>query len=311
MKIRCMALAALALLTLGAAPPIDEKAAAETLAQAWKLLEGQKYRRAAGAFQKAYELSGKTCGACLVGLSRAQHAAGNRKEAVEAARSATAVLTRPDSLAQAWNQLGVALLGDKKQDLAAAEAAFRKAVELGGEGGSLARYNLAELLARAERHAEALEAARSYLQAEPQGFTARSARIVLCQAKKITDPPFLDPESLPEGTLCTPDQVRLPPVAGKEVDRDAVKVTPPRRIHGNPPFYTRQARQDRARGTVILESIIDEEGCVRNLHICRSVHPDLDKVSSEVIAGWVFEPALLDGKEPVKVYYTLSVNFTP
>ncbi len=305
-----LAFAALALLTLGAAPPIDDKAAAESVAQAWKLLEGKQYREAARAFEKADEQMGGKCGACMVGLSRAQHAAGNRKAAVEAARRATAVLTRPDSLAQAWNQLGVVLLGDKRKDLEEAEAAFRKAVELGGEGGSLARYNLAELLLRAERHAEALETARAYMRTEPQGFAAQSARIVLCQAKRITEPPILDPRNLPEGTFCTPDELRLPDVPDQEAgNADASQVSRPQKIHGEPPFYSEQARQDRAQGVVMLESIIDEEGCVRNLRVCRSLHPDLDKISSETLARWVFEPARLDGKE-VKVYYTLTVNFT-
>jgi TonB family protein len=307
-----LAFTALALLTLGAAPaaePTADKAAAETLAQAWKLLEGRQFREAARAFEKADELMGGKCGACQVGLSRAQHAAGNRKAAIAAARRATAVLTRPDSLAQAWNQLGVALISDKKKDLEEAEAAFRKAVELSG-GGGLARYNLAELLLRAERHTEALEAARAYMRTEPQGFAAQSARIVLCQAKRITDPPILDPRNLPEGTFCTPDELRLPDEPDQEAMKaDAARVSRPQKIHGEPPFYSEQARQDRAQGVVLLESIIDEEGCVRNLRVCRSLHPDLDKISSETLARWVFEPARLDGKE-VKVYYTLTVNFT-
>ena len=84
------------------------------------------------------------------------------------------------------------------------------------------------------------------------------------------------------------------------------EVSPPEKLFGRPPEYTRGVTKQ---GAVIVESIIDEEGCIQNLRVCKSVHPALDLATLDAVRRWVFRPAELEGK-PVKVYYTLTVNFT-
>jgi TonB family protein len=60
-------------------------------------------------------------------------------------------------------------------------------------------------------------------------------------------------------------------------------------------------------GTVVVEALIDEDGCVRQTRIVRSVLNSMDQAAVHAIEQWVFLPATLNGR-PVRVFYTLSVN---
>jgi TonB family protein len=146
------------------------------------------------------------------------------------------------------------------------------------------------------RWAEAAEAARGYLQETgPEGTASKEARILLCQARS-----HLPDEPLPPGSQ----------VSDKDTDpfRVGGAVTRPEILYQIKPVYTEQARQARTTGTVIVEAIIDEEGCVRNVRELKGLPDGLTEATVEVVRGWVFSPATLEGR-PVKVYYVLTVNF--
>jgi TonB family protein len=85
-------------------------------------------------------------------------------------------------------------------------------------------------------------------------------------------------------------------------------VSRPEKISGPPPFYTEIARKAGVQGTVIVEAIIDEHGNVTNARILQSLPLGLDQVTLDAVKTWKFKPALFEGR-PVKVYYTLTVNF--
>jgi TonB family protein len=88
-------------------------------------------------------------------------------------------------------------------------------------------------------------------------------------------------------------------------------VTRPAKISGDKPVYPASAKADHAQGVVILETIITEAGRLDKTKILKSSgRPDLDQAALDGVAGWVFEPATLDGK-PVKVIYEIMVNFQP
>jgi TonB family protein len=59
---------------------------------------------------------------------------------------------------------------------------------------------------------------------------------------------------------------------------------------------------------VILEAIIDEQGCVTNVHVLKGLPAGLDRAAVQAAMNWVFEPARLEGR-PVRVYYSLTVTF--
>jgi protein TonB len=86
-------------------------------------------------------------------------------------------------------------------------------------------------------------------------------------------------------------------------------MTKPEVIHQVQPRYSEQARRAAVQGTVIVEAVIDELGQVTNVRLIRGLPMALDLAAMQAIQQWRFKPALLDGR-PVKVFYTLTVNFT-
>ena len=85
-------------------------------------------------------------------------------------------------------------------------------------------------------------------------------------------------------------------------------VTRPEKISGPTPVYTELARKARVEGTVIVEAIIDAEGNVADARVLKGLPMGLDRAAVDAVQKWKFKPAMLKGK-PVKVYYTLTVNF--
>jgi TonB family protein len=86
------------------------------------------------------------------------------------------------------------------------------------------------------------------------------------------------------------------------------KITKPEKIAAPPPKYPLGARHGCLNGNVVIESILDTRGMVTHFHVLQSVSPLLDLAALQALQQWRFDPARLDGK-PVKVYYTLTVNF--
>jgi TonB family protein len=111
---------------------------------------------------------------------------------------------------------------------------------------------------------------------------SKRERIQLCKQKRTVP---LDPAAI--------EALRL---SGNEGE-----VTRPKILHQVPP------RPMGSSGKVIVESIIDEDGCVRGSRILQGASKALDAAALEAIADWVFLPATRDG-HPVKVYYVLTVN---
>ena len=83
----------------------------------------------------------------------------------------------------------------------------------------------------------------------------------------------------------------------------------PQVVHQVQPRYTEAARRAGVQGTVIVEAIIDEKGNVDNVRVLRGLPMGLDKAAIEAIQQWRFTPATMSSK-PVRVYFTLTVNFT-
>jgi protein TonB len=88
-----------------------------------------------------------------------------------------------------------------------------------------------------------------------------------------------------------------------------VGMTRPETVHQVQPKYTELARRTGVQGTVIVEAIIDEKGYVTNVRVLRGLPMGLDRAAVDAIRQWRFKPATLNSK-PVKVFYTLTVNFT-
>jgi protein TonB len=107
-----------------------------------------------------------------------------------------------------------------------------------------------------------------------------------------------------EGTLTdTPDPVvdDLPLHLTAEMSR-------PQPLRPILPRYTEVARRAGVQGTVVVEAIIDEEGRATDVRILRGLPMGLDRAAVEAIQQVTFKPAMM-GNRPVKVYFTLTVNF--
>jgi len=77
------------------------------------------------------------------------------------------------------------------------------------------------------------------------------------------------------------------------------------------PTVLRQVKPEYARlpvnGTVILEVVVDEDGCVRDSKVVQGVNQYQDSGALEAVRQWVFLPATLEGKQ-VSVSYVLTIN---
>jgi TonB family protein len=88
-----------------------------------------------------------------------------------------------------------------------------------------------------------------------------------------------------------------------KIDGTEAKVSRPKIIYQVPP------RPVASRGKIVVEAVIDEDGCVRQAKVVQSATAEraLDIAALNAIEQWVFLPATLEGR-PVRVFYTLTVN---
>jgi len=96
-----------------------------------------------------------------------------------------------------------------------------------------------------------------------------------------------------------PPQPSLPHVGGK--------IRSPQKIVDVAPIYPPIALASGIEGVVILETVIEADGSVRDVHVLRSI-PLLDAAAVEAVRQWRFTPTLLNG-EPVPVVMTVTVAF--
>jgi TonB family protein len=275
-------------------PAVASQTLTESIDRAFQLIADGKFKEARAELERSQTLAAGPCGECLLGMSHVYASEKNWKRSQEAARQALPLLPTPGLKARAYDQLGIAAFFSKNLD--EAEDGFRRAVSSGGAWGTLARYNLAQVLLTRQRWAEAAEMARSYLEdAGPAGKAADQAHIVLCQARLN-----LSEDPVPPYKASSENESETVRIGGK--------VTRPEILFQPRPVYPKGARRVRQQGTVIVEANIDREGCVINVRPLKSLPHGLTESAEEAVRRWVFKPATLDGV-PVKVYYAVTVNF--
>jgi TonB family protein len=132
----------------------------------------------------------------------------------------------------------------------------------------------------------AIERTRRFLNEKHPVQDRNAARQVLCLSRAYF------PEDLPglEKALRVGGAVQAPQLIGARAQR-----------------FPPQARKAGIQGVVIVEVIVDQEGCVRHPEILKGV-PSLDGAALAAVQSWTFQPARLEG-EVVAVHYVLSVPF--
>ena len=153
-----------------------------------------------------------------------------------------------------------------------------------------------------------------FLQAEARGWQIPGAdyravvprlRAALAEAEKP------EPRRLLRGLLChlrVLGGVEGPPEA-EGVRAVSGDLQAPERTFQVQPEHTPEARSAGVQGVVIVQAVIDAEGCVKDgPKVQKGLPHGLDDAALGAVRWWVFEPAVLEG-EPVSVYYNTTVSF--
>src|SRR5262245_58743972 len=98
-----------------------------------------------------------------------------------------------------------------------------------------------------------------------------------------------------------------PPSTKPPIPHVGGNIRPPKKIADVAPTYPPIALQAGIEGVVILETVIAEDGSVRDVRVLRSI-PLLDAAAVEAVRQWRFTPTLLNG-EPIPVVMTVTVEF--
>lgn len=75
------------------------------------------------------------------------------------------------------------------------------------------------------------------------------------------------------------------------------------------PIHSPWPQVGRREGRVMIEMIIDEDGCVREVKVLQSAQKKLDAAVLEAVKQWVYPPTQVDGK-PVRVLNFVTFNFS-
>jgi TonB family protein len=76
------------------------------------------------------------------------------------------------------------------------------------------------------------------------------------------------------------------------------------------PEYTEQARRTGLSGTVLLRTVIDENGVPTQVAVIRGLGSGLDEKAIECVKQWRFHPAVTKDGRPIPVEVSLEVNFS-
>ena len=85
-------------------------------------------------------------------------------------------------------------------------------------------------------------------------------------------------------------------------------ITAPILINEVLPEYSEEARKVRFQGTVVLNTIVREDGSVQVMNIVRGIGFGLDQNAINAVLQWKFKPARRNGK-PVAAYLNVEVSF--
>lgn len=157
---------------------------AKLLEDGQQALRNGRFEKAIRAFTKADKLAGGGSARALMGVATANLQLTRFDKAIDQAERALSVATEPPEQAMAHNLVGTALWGaynaspyEQKDDpdslLERAEAAFSQALRLSGGGLNIAWSNLALVLEKEGRYADAESVLQEYLKRVPDRPSAQ------------------------------------------------------------------------------------------------------------------------------------------
>ena len=255
-------------------------------------------QNACKAYSRANELAEGKSSPSLIGVANCYKQAKDGDKAVATARQALAVATTPEERTQATTTLGSALLEqpDEKSWTEAANLFKEQAASSNGSHG--VDWLLSALLAlhRDPEVAELLQSQRK------QGQSTDNIQQILCNvnigsrskdARRIDDRNARVRKLDPDAPMQVGGKVTRPEI------RHQTKVETPGEAIQHPGGLR----------TVIIQTVIDAQGQVRNLKVLKGEPYGLTESAVKAVKAWTFKPSTLDG-EPVPVCYVLTVNYS-
>jgi TonB family protein len=96
-----------------------------------------------------------------------------------------------------------------------------------------------------------------------------------------------------------------------EPGRPGNGVTAPRVLREVKPIYTREARENKIQGRVVMEVVVLEDGTVGDVQVTESLDTEygLDAEAVKAVRQWLFRPGTKNGK-PVPVKVDIEMTFT-
>jgi protein TonB len=85
-------------------------------------------------------------------------------------------------------------------------------------------------------------------------------------------------------------------------------VTAPKVLQKSDPAYTKEAKDAKISGTVLVTVVIGQDGVARDMKVVRSLDPGLDNNAMAAVQQWKFQPGTKDG-QAVSTRATIEVNF--
>ena len=108
-------------------------------------------------------------------------------------------------------------------------------------------------------------------------------------------------------TLAVAAILSITPMAQRQVYDPGNGVTAPVIVKEVKPTYTQTARAKRIQGSVILRTVIEDDGSVGE--VIRPLDSELDQQAIVALKQWEFRPGTIEGK-PVPVRFTCELVFT-
>jgi len=300
-RVRLLALPALVIaLALASGPAFaDSQPAAVTreLEKARVFDSRRDQQNACKAYSRANELAGGKSSLSLIGVAHCYKQIKDGDKAVATARQALAVATTPEERTQATTTLGIALL-EQPDEKSWGEAADLFKQQVASSNGAQGSTSLLSALLALHRDPEAAELLRSQRQ---HGQSTDNIQQILCNVyvgSRSDDAQRIDDRNARVRNL-DPD---APMQVGGKVGRPEI-------LHQTKPVMPAEAIQHPGGlRTVILQTVIDAQGRVRNLKVFKEQPYGLTESAVNAVKAWTFKPSTLDG-EPVPACYVLEVNY--
>jgi peroxiredoxin len=172
----------------------DDDAAEIELQKGTALLRQRRYEDALKSFKRANDMRGKHCAQCLYGVAQAYLAMEAHKSAAESADKLILVAADDKKLVlYGYNVKGLSLRamaeGKDQKKLEAAEAAFRKGLDLDTDGQlPILRFNLGFTLMQLNRDPEGISEMKKFLEVESDGPYIESANKMIANPRRAREP---------------------------------------------------------------------------------------------------------------------------